>query len=92
MIPNRNTFQHMIRGFKRLPHCGPHPGMPLFFILIVISSIAGIQNGTISMFLGFTFSIVIYFPIIAIGSVDRSKTDDYLERKRIEEIESVLYN
>lgn len=92
MIPNRNKFQHMVRGFKRLPHCGPHPGIPLFFILIAASSIAGIQNGTIGILLGFIFSIVIYFPILAIGSIDRSKTDDRFERKRIEEIERVLYN
>jgi len=82
----------MVRGFKRLPHCGAHPGVPLFFILIAASSIAGIRNGTIGILLDFIFSIVIYFPILAIGSINRSKTDDRLERKRIEEIERVLHN
>ena len=92
MIPNRNIFQHSIRGFKNIPHCGPHPGVPIFFFLVVITSLYGLNNGIVGVTIGFFLSITFYLPIIIIGSIKRSKFSDKFELKRIEKIENILFN
>lgn len=97
MIPNRNTFQHLVRGLTNIPHVGRHPGIPLFFILFIFQIIFQILSVVLwdSYNIGATVFIiyhVILMLIIGKSSIERSKLSDYYELKRIEEIEKTLYN
>lgn len=89
---NRSKFSHAWRGLFNLPHVGPNPGIFYVIFFIFLTGLAGITRGGIIGFMGaIMFGCLIYIPMLIIGSIDRSKTSDRIERKRYERFEQALF-
>lgn len=81
-MPDRTTFKHAMRGLHPLPHVGEHPGVPITITLLGIGSAAGAQrDGLLGALIGLCFAAIWVLPILFMGSVDRSRLSDRLERK-----------
>jgi hypothetical protein len=75
-----------------LPHVGPHPGIFWVIFIIFLTGLAGIIRGGIIGFIGaIMLGCLIYIPMLIIGSIDRSKTSDRIERRRYERFEGALF-
>jgi hypothetical protein len=88
----RSTFSHAWRGLFNLPHVGPNPGIFWVIFIIFLTGLAGIIRGGIIGFIGaIMLGCLIYIPMLIIGSIDRSKTSDRIERRRYERFEQALF-
>ncbi len=83
-LPKRNTLQHMFRGMTTLEHVGSHPGIPFVVFLIAITTMSVANNGLIAMLVGLVFAVALYVPMLLIGAVGRSKTNDSIDKRQQE--------
>lgn len=80
-MADRTTLKHALRGLGRLPHVGEHPGLPFAVAMLVIGGAVGAQRGgATGALLGVTAQALWVLPLLLIGSVDRSRLSDRLER------------
>lgn len=81
-MAGRTTFEHALRGLRRLPHVGEHPGVPFAFAMILIGAAVGAQRGgATGALLGITAQALWVLPLLLIGSVDRSRLSDRIDGK-----------
>jgi len=83
-LPKRNLFQHMFRGLTTLEHVGPHPGIRAVAVLTLITMLGVASKGTVAIIVGIAVSVLIYVPMLLVGAVDRSKTNDRLDKRQQE--------
>lgn len=81
-LPKRNILQHMLRGLTNLEHVGPHPGIQAVALLTIMTVLSLASRGMIAILVGFVFSAVIYVPMLLYGAVDRSKTNDRIDKRQ----------
>lgn len=75
-------------GTLTMPHVGPHPGIGVVALLILLTGVATINAGGMTgFFFGIGASFFIYVPFLLIGSVSRARISDRLERReRVREL------
>lgn len=83
-LPKRNLFQHMFRGLTTLEHVGPHPGIRAVVVLTLMTMLGVASKGTVAIIVGIAVSVLIYVPMLLVGAVDRSKTNDRLDKRQQE--------
>lgn len=78
---DRTTLEHALRGLRRLPHVGEHPGLPFAFAMLLIGAVVGAQRGgaTTALF-GVTAQALWVLPLLLVGSVDRSRFSDRIDK------------
>lgn len=66
-----------LRGTRRLPHVGEHPGTPLMMIMIAIGFLIGLSKGSLSeaMFTA-SFMAIWIVPLYLYGGYDRARISD----------------
>lgn len=78
---DRTTLEHALRGLGRLPHVGGHPGLPFAFAMLLIGAAVGEQRGgATTALLGITAQALWVLPLLLIGSVDRSRISDRIDK------------
>lgn len=66
-----------------MPHVGAHQGIPFAVVMILTGVVAGAQGaGWSGALLGVSAQALWVLPLLLLGSVDRSRLSDRLERKR----------
>lgn len=83
-LPKRNLFQHMFRGLTTLEHVGPHPGIRAVAVLTLMTMLGVASKGTVAIIGGIAVSMLIYVPMLLVGAVDRSKTNDRIDKRQQE--------
>lgn len=71
------------QGSFSMPHVGTHPGIIVFFGLVVATAIAGVQRGgALGMALAAGLIIAVYLPLLLFGSVCRARLSDRTTREK----------
>ena len=74
----------MFRGLTNLEHVGPHPGIRAVWFLTLVTVIGVVSKGTVAILGAVAISLLLYVPMLLIGAVDRSKTNDRLDKRQQE--------
>lgn len=75
------ALRHILRGCKSLPHVGSHPGTPVMLALVFGSFFAGLSKSLALGIIAPCVMAVVMGPIYLVGSYERSKLSDHLERE-----------
>lgn len=72
----------MFRGLTTLEHVGPHPGIRAVAVLTLMTMLGVASKGTVAIIGGIAVSMLIYVPMLLVGAVDRSKTNDRIDTRQ----------